>query len=197
MCPRPISAKLTEAKITWFQGHPRANCHPVWIIELLPICIFVISFWKDMSTVKFLLFCVDVGNDKAHDFLHMFNSGEMRWCFRLFQEKHERNIAPSLVLKQHLSETQQKAFLSLQRPIIFSRICDKNVTNLLRIKAQLTYCLFADQFFTQIVNHHHSSSIYLSTLRLHLLWKKGEVESVKIVGIWLEKDLGGLIEKKN
>jgi hypothetical protein len=31
-----------------------------------------------MSTVKFLLFCVDVGNDKAHDFLHMFNSGEMR-----------------------------------------------------------------------------------------------------------------------
>ena len=118
-------------------------------------------------------------------------------CFRLFEEKNKRNIAPSLVLKQHLSETQQKSLLSLQRPIIFSRICDKNMTNLLRIKTQLTYRLFADQFFTQIVNHHHSRSIYLAALGLHFLWKEGEVKSIKIIGIWLEKNLGGLIKKKD
>lgn len=67
----------------------------------------MVGLGHDMPAVKLLLFCVDIGNNEPHDLLNMLNSHQMRGGFGLLQKQYQRNIAPPLILQQHLPETQQ------------------------------------------------------------------------------------------
>lgn len=84
-----------------------------------------------MPAVKLLLLRVDVRDNEPHDLLDMLNSDQMRRGLRLLQEQYQRNVAPSLILQQHLPEAKQQSLLPLQRPVILSSVGDEHMLDLL------------------------------------------------------------------
>ena len=152
---------------------------------------------EGVAGVELLLLGVGAGDDGPEELLDVLDGDEVGGSLALPEEEYEGDVAPPLVLQEHLPEAEEQPPLPLDRPVVLSGVADEDVPQLLGVEAELADHLLHQDLLRYVVQHHHPRSVDLPVLDLHLLRQEVAVEAVQEVRVRLVENLGRLVQQED